>query len=145
MILDIVLNRDEFDDGYRLTDTIQFGGKLFFCRVDYEIEENFTVDVVMKGNQEECERFLIEASIVDPNSKQTVIRAIFPPRPMKGDNTPNICLTVPQARVASVFKYNVEFDQFSIQMKIKIIKQETLRLEERRRREAQAYRLYARP
>ena len=123
MILDKELDRDDFDVGYRWpTDTIQFGGELFFCRVDYKINENFTVDMVMKGNQEKCGKFLIKASIVDPNSDQTVITAIFPPRPMKGDNTPNICLTVPQARVSRVYKYNAESEEFSIQIKIRIIK-----------------------
>ena len=126
LVLDKLLDRDDLDDldgyGWWPTDIIQFGGKLFFCRLYYDSNENFTVDMVMKGNQEECENFLTEASIVDPNSDQTAIKATYPPRPMKADNNPNFCLTVPQALMSRVLKYNVEFDDYCIKIHVKIIK-----------------------
>jgi len=123
LILDKHLDRDQLDDDACWpTNIIRSGGKLFFCRVDYETDENFTVDMVMKGNQEDCEKFLIEASIVDPNSDQTAIKAIYPPRPMKGDNKPNFCLTVPQALMSRVLKYNDESDEYCIKIHVKIIK-----------------------
>jgi len=117
---------DGLDDleNYRWsTDIIQFGGKLFFfCRVHYEIDGNFTVDMVMKGNQEESDKFLIKASIVDPNSEQTVIKAIYPPRPMKGDNKPSFCLTIPQALMSRVLKYNEESNEYCLKIHVKIVK-----------------------
>jgi len=113
---------DDLDDYRWSTNIIQFEGKLFFCRLYYDTSENFTVDMVMKGNQEECERFLIETSIVDPNSDQTAIKAIYPPRPMKGENKPSFCLIVPQALMSRMVKYDDESDDYSFKIHIKIIK-----------------------
>merc|ERR1719239_1419161 len=123
LLLEKDLDKDDLDDDFCWpTDLIQFGGKLFFCRVDHDIEENFSVDMVMKGNQEECEKFLIEASILDPNSDLTAIKATYSPRPLNGDNRPNFCLTVPQALMSRVLEYDDESDEYRIKIHVKIIK-----------------------
>ena len=95
----VILESFFFDDGeddINPTEIIQFEGKLFFCRV-FKTNGIFTVDVVMKGSLEECEEFRIEAAVLDPNSGDDYDdkKASFQPRPLKEDNKPGFCLTVP--------------------------------------------------
>ena len=55
---------------------------LFFLRVFKNTGGNFTVDVIMKGSQEECEGFLVEASVIDAKSENSKVafKSTFTPR-----------------------------------------------------------------
>merc|ERR1711934_761402 len=88
------------------------------------------VDVVMKGSLEECKEFRITAAILDGKSdacnidddKIEVVKASFQPRPLKEDNQPGFCLTVPFNLMPEVGKSNAENDQFDILVRIKVVK-----------------------
>ena len=114
-----------FDDGedyINTTDTIQFEGKLFFCRV-FKTNGIFTVDVVMKGSLEECEEFLIEAADSYDDKK-----ASFQPRPLKEDNKPGFCLTVPFNSMSEIGALDEEEDDdddvdiYKVEVGIEVIK-----------------------
>ena len=106
------------------TDLIQFeGGQLFFCRM-FRKNGHFTVDVAMKGCLEECKGFVIEASILNGNfvEFEAAVKTSFPPRPLKEDNKPGFCLTVPQELMSGVCKYNAELAEYDIKVLVKVIK-----------------------
>ena len=46
------------------TKVIQFEGRFFFVRSEKK-DEYYTVDVVMKGSQEDCENFIVKASLLN--------------------------------------------------------------------------------
>ena len=64
--LPCTIDREDLEDEEHdwSTGLIDHEGKLFFCRV-FQKSEIFTVDVVMKGNLEECKEFRIIAAILD--------------------------------------------------------------------------------
>ena len=101
------------------TDLIEFERKLFFFRV-LKKDGHFTVDVAMKGSLEECRGFLIETGILDANSDKVepAIEARFPPRPLKEDNKPGFCLTVPSNLMSEVWKRNGVDDEFDIEFEL---------------------------
>ena len=117
------VDRDDGNDFAWDTDLIQYEGKLFFCRV-FNKNGIFTVDVVMKGSLEECRGFLIEAAILDANSDEVepAVEAKFPPRPLKEDNKPGFCLTVPFSMMSEVRKFSSE--RFYMQIQINVVKLE---------------------
>ena len=123
----ILTNNYADDDGDHLvwaTNTTEFDGKLFFCR---KFMENgiFTVDVVMNGSLEECKEFLIEVALLDANSEEvTAVKTSFPPRPLKEDNEPEFCLTVPFKLMSKVCKFNAEDDVFDMEILLKVVKLE---------------------
>ena len=116
--------RDDEDDSWA-SNLIHHEGMLFFCRV-FKRNGIFTVDVVMKGSLEEYKEFLIEAAILDANSDKIkpVVKTSFPPRPLKEDNVPGFCLIVPFKSMSEAWKFNVEDDEFDIEIEIKIGKLE---------------------
>ena len=85
---------------------------------------NFTVDVVMKGSQEECQGFMIEASLIDVKSgkDELALKATFPPRPLKKENMEGFCLSVPQEVLTGIGEYITEREAFFITYHIKIVK-----------------------
>jgi len=66
----------------------------------------FTLDVVMKASEGECENYLVEASMVDLKTGKFMFKSTFPPRPLVKENNPGFCLVVPQNSVAKVWKLN---------------------------------------
>jgi len=113
------------DDETWWTNLIRFGGKLFFCRM-FKVNGFVIVDMAMKGSLEECKEFVIEAAILDANSDliEPAIEARFPPRPLKEENKPGLCLAVPFNSLSEVWKFNEEDGEFDIDIEIKIVKLE---------------------
>ena len=120
---------DDDEDCINTTDTIQFEGKLFFFRA-FMTNGIFTVDVVMKGSLEECEEFRIEAAVLDPNSGDDFDdkKASFQPRPLKEDNKPGFCLTVPFNSMSEIGALDEEEDDdddvdiYKVEVGIEVIK-----------------------
>ena len=110
---------DDGDECPWKTDLIEFEGKMFFIRV-FKKNGYFTVDVAMKGSLEECRGFVIEAALLDANSDliEPAIEARFPPRPLKEDNKPGFCLTVPSNLMSEVWKRNGVDDEFDIEFEL---------------------------
>jgi len=106
------------------TSLVQADGMLFFLRVFKNTGGNFTVDVIMKGSQEECEGFLVEASVIDAKSENSKVafKSTFTPRPLRKENKPSFCLSVPQESMSEVWKLNAEEDQYVVKYHIKVIK-----------------------
>ena len=107
------------------TQALQFEGFLFFERVFKGGDGgNFVVDVVMKGSQEQCQGFMIEASMIDVKSGEDKVayKAIFPPRPLEKVNKGRFCLSVPQEVLAGLWEYDAEKDQYSFSWRVKIVK-----------------------
>ena len=61
------------------------GGFFFFVRCAKK-DGNYVVDVVMKGSQEDCEDFMVEASLLNVESGKSVMKASFQPRPLTNQN-----------------------------------------------------------
>ena len=120
------LSKGFLDGGITLTTlALQFEGFLFFMRGFKRGDGgNFVVDVVMKGSQEECQGFMIEASMIDVKSGEDKVayRAIFPPRPLEKVNKERFCLSVPQEGLAGLWVYDAERDKYSFSWKVKIVK-----------------------
>ena len=65
----------------------------------------FTVDVVMKGSEQECKDFMVEASILNVESGESMFKAIFQPRPLTDQNEAIFCLSVPERGISKGWKY----------------------------------------
>ena len=76
------------------TKILQFEGSFFFVRSEKK-DGNYTVDVVMKGSQEDCEHFMVEASLLNVESGKSVFKASFQPRPLTNQNEFIYSLSVP--------------------------------------------------
>ena len=124
----LIFRKGFFEDGGDeawKTDILNFEGKLFFCRTSKE-HGFVTVDVAMKGSLEECEGYLIEAAVLDSNSIKVkpAVKSLFSPRPLKEDNKPEFCLTVPFNLMSKVWKFNAKDGEFDVEIEIKIVKLE---------------------
>jgi len=124
----LIFRKGFFEDGGDeawKTDILNFEGKLFFCRTSKE-HSFVTVDVAMKGSLEECEGYLIEAAVLDSNSIKVkpAVKSLFPPRPLKEDNEPGFCLTVPFNLMSKVWKFNAKDGEFDVEIEIRIVKLE---------------------
>ena len=84
------------------TKILQFEGSFFFVRSEKK-DGNYTVDVVMKGSQEDCEHFMVEASLLNVESGKSVFKASFQPRPLTNQNEFIYSLSVPESG-KTVFK-----------------------------------------
>ena len=97
-------------------------GPFFFFARFVKKEGNYIVDVVMKGSQEDCENFAVEASMVDGESGKGVFKAFFKPRPMTDKNEAIYCLFVPEKGVSKAWKYDAVEGRYYIDFGIKIVK-----------------------
>ena len=105
--------------------TLQFAaenGDTFFLRTS-KVNEQITAEVVMLGTQEACEAYTVEASIMNPDTKQVAFSAHFRPRPIMATNsTDDFCLTIKQESLAKIWRFNKEEKKFefivSAQIKI---------------------------
>jgi hypothetical protein len=84
------------------TKILQFEGSFFFVRSEKK-DGNYTVDVVMKGSQEDCEHFMVEASLLNVESGKSAFKASFQPRPLTNQNEFIYSLSVPESG-KTVFK-----------------------------------------
>ena len=106
-------------------DALQFEGFLFFVRSSKKGNGgNFSLDVAMKGSQEECRGFMIEASMMDVKSGEDKVafKATFPPRPLEKVNKERFCLSVPHEVLAGLGEYDDETDKYEFSYDIKIVK-----------------------
>jgi len=108
------------------TKVIQFEGRFFFVRSEKK-DENYTVDVVMKGSQEDCENFIVKASLLNvetlySESGKSVIKSLFHPRPLTDQNEATYCLSVPEKGVSKVWKFDETEERYHIRFLVKIVK-----------------------
>jgi len=108
------------------TKVVQFEGRVFFVR-SHKKDENYIVDVVMKGSQEDCENFKVKASLLnvetlDSESGKSVFKSSFQPRPLTSQNEATYCLSVPEKGVSKVWKYEESEERYHIRFLVKIVK-----------------------
>ena len=82
----------------------------------------FTVDVVMKGSEEECQDFMVEAEILNVESRESVFKATFQPRPLTDQNEAIFCLSVPERGVSEAWKYEESKKVYRVAFQVKIVK-----------------------
>ena len=70
-------------------------GRLFFVNSTMK-EGIYKVDVVMKGSLEDCEDFMVEASILNLEKGKPVFKSSFQPRPLTDQNEAIYCLSAPE-------------------------------------------------
>jgi len=111
---------------WKKTLVLQFKGFLFFVRVSKKGDDgNFIIDVAMNSGQEDCQGFVIEASLIDVKSGEDKVtfKATFPPRCLeKVDEDGFFGLSVPHERLTGVWEYNAESDGYLHSFHIKIVK-----------------------
>ena len=105
--------------GFGRTQVVKYEDQTFFGRMKWK-DNSFTLDVVMKANEEECENYLVEASVMDVKTGKLMFKSTFPPRPLVKENNPGFCLVVPQNSMAKVWKLNENRDKYSFSHHIKI-------------------------
>ena len=93
-------------------------GETFFFRLKKE-GDLFFAEAVMLGVKESCEKFMLEVSIFDPESKISS-SATLVPRPAAATNQGEGCLTVHQKTLATIWKHNVEMKSYEFQVSIKV-------------------------
>ena len=93
-------------------------GETFFFRLRKE-GDLFFAEAVMLGVKESCEKFMLEVSIFDPESKISS-SATLVPRPAAATNDGEGCLTVHQKTLATIWKHNVEMKSYEFQVSIKV-------------------------
>jgi len=101
------------------TQVVKYENEVFFGRLKRE-DNAFTLDVVMKANEEDCESYLVEASMVDMKTGKLMFKSIFPPRPLVKENNPSFCLVVPQKAMEKVWKLIETMEDYSFIHHIKI-------------------------
>ena len=101
------------------TQVVKQEGQIFFGRLMRE-GNMFTLDVAMKASEEDCEAYLVEASMMDVQTGKLMFKSIFPPRPLVKENNPGFCLVVPQKAMAKVWKLNENEEKYSFIHHIKI-------------------------
>ena len=95
--------------------------RFFFVRPSMRAG-TFTVDVVMKGSKEECKDFMVEASILNVESRESVFKATFQPRPLTDQNEAIFCLSVPERGVSKAWKYEESKKVYRVAFQVKIVK-----------------------
>ena len=105
--------------GFGRTQVVKYEDQTFFGRMKWK-DNSFTLDVVMKANEEECENYLVEASVMDVKTGKLMFKSTFPPRPLVKENNPGFCLVVPQNSMAKVWKLNESEDKYYFSHHIKI-------------------------
>ena len=101
------------------TQVVKYEDEIFFGRLKRE-DDAFTLDVVMKANEEVCENYLVEASMMDVRTGKLMFKSTFPPRPLDKENNPSFCLVVPQKAMAKVWKLIENEEKYSFIHHIKV-------------------------
>jgi len=108
------------------TPVLPFKGFLFFVRVSKMGDGgNFVIDVAMNGGLEDCQGFMIEASMIDVKSGEDKVafKATFKPRSLqKVDKDGFFCLSVPHEVLTGLLGYNAESDGYLLSFHVKIVK-----------------------
>merc|ERR1719341_1981296 len=125
LMYDADFSLDDHQDQPADADALQFEGFLFFVRSSKKGNGgNFSLDVAMKGSQEECRGFMIEASMMDVKSGEdkVVFKATFPPKPLEKVNKERLCLSVPHEVLVGLGEYDAETDKYDFCSWVKIVK-----------------------
>ena len=104
---------------YWRTQVVKYEDEIFFGRLKRE-DNAFTLDVVMKANEEVCENYLVEASMMDVRTGKLMFKSTFQPRPLDKENNPGYCLVVPQKAMATVWKLIENENKYSFIHHIKV-------------------------
>jgi len=104
------------------TEILKLMGEFFFFVRPARRAGIFTVDVVMKGSEEECKDFMVEASILNVESRESVFKAIFQPRPLTGQNEAIFCLSVPERGISKAWKYEESEKVYRVDFLVKNMK-----------------------
>ena len=91
----------------------------FFVRVEKNTSQ-FTVEVVMKGTEEDCEKVNAEIAIKDANSGKSTFSCSHHPRPMGKENTKEFCLSVTQAALAKIWSHDKDLNMIVFIVDVKI-------------------------
>ena len=111
--------KDDQESAFWRTQVVKYEDQMFFGRLKRE-DNAFTLDVVMKANEEECENYLVEASMMDVRTGKLIYKAIFPPRPIVKENKPGYCLVVQQKAMDKVWKFFENEEKYSFIHHIKV-------------------------
>ena len=101
------------------TQVVKHERQIFFGRLMKE-GSVFTLDVAMKANEENCENYLVEASMMNVHTGKLMFKSTFSPRPLVKENNPGFCLVVPQKAMAKVWKLNENVETYSFVHHIKV-------------------------
>jgi len=104
------------------TKVIQFEGGFFFFVRSQKKNGNYIVDVGMKGSQEDCNDFMVEASLLNVESGKFVYKGTFNPRPLTNQNEPTFCLSVSEESVSKAWKFEETEDGYYIRFRVKIVR-----------------------
>jgi len=116
----VMLKRLEKEESLKWrTQLVKYEDQIFFARLKREANA-FTLDVVMKASEGECENYLVEASMMDVRTGKLIYKAIFPPRPIVKENKPGYCLVVQQKAMDKVWKFFENEGKYSFGHHIKI-------------------------
>ena len=100
-------------NGYQL----KFKNEVFFLRPRKEAD-NFIFEVVMKGNQEKCNKFTATIAILDSDLKPS-FTGTFNPRPLGTSNDEDSCLSVRQKSLSNIWRLEGDQNRFVVQVVIK--------------------------
>jgi len=96
-------------------------GQFFFVRFA-RIKGIYKVDVVMKGSLEDCEDFMVEASILNVETRKPVYKSLFQPRPLTDQNEAIFCLSVPDRGLSKAWKFDENAGAYHVLCSVKIVK-----------------------
>ena len=94
----------------------------FFFVKSTRTEGVYKVDVVMMGSQEDCEDYMVEASILNVDTEMPVFLSSFHPRPPTDQNESIFCLSVPERGLSKAWKYDKVGRKYLILFSIRIVK-----------------------
>ena len=102
-------------------DTIVMQNQLgtFFVRAE-KVNGLFTVEVVMKGTEEDCAMVFAEIAVKDVSSGKSTFNCNHHPRPLSKENTKEFCLSVTQAALAKTWQHNKDLRRIVFFVDIKI-------------------------
>jgi len=89
----------------------------------------YKVEVLMKGSQEDCEEFMVEASILNAETRKPVLKSLFHPRPLTDQNEAINCLSVPERGLSKAGKYHENGDKYTVVCSVNIVKQVNNRID----------------
>jgi len=105
-----------------LTQILEFEEGWFFFVKSTRKEGRYEVDVLMKGSQEDCKKFMAEVSILNAETEKPEYKSSFKPRPLTDQNEAIYCLSVPEKGLSGAWKYDQDVGKYIILYSVKIVK-----------------------
>ena len=97
---------------------LKVDGEVFFLRAKKDVE-SFTAELVMKADEEKCNKFSATISILD-SKLRPAYNATFSPRPLGISNEEDACLSVRMKSLAKVLE--PKDDKYEIKVRVEIRK-----------------------